>query len=79
MVHEIDYSCHVTYTHSLHTYGRPIQMGFVPGVASVCHSLPRSVPHDCAFTATHLIVGMTWLIACEIDFLRSFSVGGLSL
>jgi len=30
MLYEIDCSCHVTYTHSLRTYGRPILIGFVP-------------------------------------------------
>ena len=57
-------------------------MGFVPGVESVRRSIARTVPHDCAFTATRFVVstvGAISLIACEIAFLRSFSVGGLSL
>jgi len=79
MSYEIDYSCHVTYTHSLLTYGRPILIVFVPGVVCVRRSLARTVPYDCAFTATRQIVstvGMTSLITCEIAILRSFSAGG---
>jgi hypothetical protein len=82
MLYEIDYSCHVTYTHSLRAYGRLILMGFVPGDASVRLSLARKVPPDCAFIATRLIVStvrMTSLIDCEVSFLRSFSVRGSSL
>jgi hypothetical protein len=82
ILHETVYSCHVTYTHSLHTYGRPILMRFIPSVVSVRRVLIRTAPHDCAYTANRMslsTVRMLSLTACEIAFLRSFSVARLSL